>query len=175
MYTDMKNKRILTMSGVSIKDEFEVAREIVMGSDPISKSPKSDATDSYKFIYGDDISFDIDTYEEPLPINYEENDEDIARLFALLENSPRFNNTEEEIKRIGDEYDFFSKSNNIGFLLKVHTLIQRFKEDNIVWGVGRGSGSSSYVLYLLEVHDINPLIFDIPFHELSKEFKSKYE
>jgi DNA polymerase III alpha subunit len=39
------------------------------------------------------------------------------------------------------------------------------RDNNIVWGVGRGSSVSSYVLYLLGVHRVNSLYYDLDIHE----------
>jgi DNA polymerase III alpha subunit len=35
------------------------------------------------------------------------------------------------------------------------------REKDIVWGVGRGSSVASYVLYLIGVHKIDSLFFDL--------------
>ena len=40
-------------------------------------------------------------------------------------------------------------------------LVDVMRENNIVWGVGRGSSVASYVLYLIGIHRINPLDYDL--------------
>jgi DNA polymerase III alpha subunit len=40
-------------------------------------------------------------------------------------------------------------------------MVQIMRDNNIVWGVGRGSSVSSYVLYLIGVHKIDSLYFDL--------------
>ena len=35
------------------------------------------------------------------------------------------------------------------------------KENCVIWGVGRGSSVASYVLYLLEVHQVDSLHYDL--------------
>jgi len=42
------------------------------------------------------------------------------------------------------------------------------RQNNIVWGVGRGSSVASYCLYLLGVHKINSLKFDLDIKEFLK-------
>lgn len=47
----------------------------------------------------------------------------------------------------------------------LYFVIGRFKEKKIVWGVGRGSACSSLLLFLLGVHCVDPVKFDIPYQE----------
>jgi DNA polymerase III alpha subunit len=44
-------------------------------------------------------------------------------------------------------------------------VIDRFKETNQVWGVGRGSSCASLVLYLIDLHKVDPIKFGIPLTE----------
>ena len=40
-------------------------------------------------------------------------------------------------------------------------LVDFMRENKIVWGVGRGSSVASYVLYLIGVHKIDSLYYDL--------------
>lgn len=71
--------------------------------------------------------------------------------------------------RLEQELTFFLSTDTVSILVSLRKLIETFKNENVVWGVGRGSSCASYVLYLLEVHDINPIKYKIPFKEFSKE------
>jgi DNA polymerase III alpha subunit len=42
------------------------------------------------------------------------------------------------------------------------------RKNNIVWGVGRGSSVASFVLFLLEIHRINSLYYDLSIDEFLK-------
>ena len=44
-------------------------------------------------------------------------------------------------------------------------LVDFMRENNIVWGVGRGSSVASYVLYLIGVHKIDSIQFDLDWRE----------
>lgn len=44
-------------------------------------------------------------------------------------------------------------------------IINKFETENIVWGVGRGSSVSSYILYLIGVHDIDSVQFNLDVKE----------
>ena len=39
------------------------------------------------------------------------------------------------------------------------------RENNRVWGVGRGSSVSSFCLFLIGVHKINPMLYDLDYKE----------
>lgn len=93
-----------------------------------------------------------------------------ALLVRLLETRRDDTPDAQHETRLETELDFFSRQDGgMRLLCEIETLIERFKADGVVWG-GRGSSCASYVLFLLEVHDINPIKYDIPFYEFSKEF-----
>jgi DNA polymerase III alpha subunit len=47
-------------------------------------------------------------------------------------------------------------------------LVDIMRDNNIVWGVGRGSSVSSFVLYLIGIHKINSLYYDLSIEEFLK-------
>lgn len=47
-------------------------------------------------------------------------------------------------------------------------LVDRCKEHNVVLGVGRGSSVASYVLYLIGVHKVDSLKYDLDIEEFLK-------
>ena len=44
-------------------------------------------------------------------------------------------------------------------------LVDVMQENCIIWGVGRGSSVASYVLYLLGIHKIDSMFYDLDPHE----------
>lgn len=48
-------------------------------------------------------------------------------------------------------------------------VVETLKKNKVVWGVGRGSSVSSYLLYLYGVHDIDSFDYDLDFHEFMRE------
>ena len=44
-------------------------------------------------------------------------------------------------------------------------LVDFMRENNIVWGVGRGSSVSSYVLFLIGIHKVNSIQYDLDYKE----------
>lgn len=76
---------------------------------------------------------------------------------------------QQHLQRVEMEMEFFVRKKYEGFLCLIRRIIQSFKDNNIVWGIGRGSACASYVMFLLEVHDSQTVVFDLPFKEFSKE------
>lgn len=73
--------------------------------------------------------------------------------------------TKLEIQRVNDELDVFEKYELIDILRVLVYLIDTFKKNNIIWGVGRGSSVSSYVLFLIGIHRVDSLKYDLSFSE----------
>ena len=77
-------------------------------------------------------------------------------------------NTQAELDRVELEYRMYKERNLIDILRCMIFLIDYFRENNIVWGVGRGSSVSSYILYLIGVHKIDSLKYNLPIEEFLK-------
>jgi DNA polymerase III alpha subunit len=77
-------------------------------------------------------------------------------------------NTEEELQRAGDELLKFHERNMFVLLQYLKYLVDTMRKNNIVWGVGRGSSVASYVLYLIGIHRINSLYYDLSIDEFLK-------
>lgn len=76
--------------------------------------------------------------------------------------------TEAELQRAGDELIKFQERNMFVLLQYLKYLVDTMRKNNIVWGVGRGSSVSSYVLYLIGIHRINSLYYDLSIDEFLK-------
>lgn len=76
--------------------------------------------------------------------------------------------TQEELQRVGQELLLYQERNMFDLLRYLKYLVDTMRKNNIVWGVGRGSSVASYVLYLLGVHHINSLYYDLPIEEFLK-------
>lgn len=66
------------------------------------------------------------------------------------------------------ELQVFKKAGLIEMLQCLIYVVDTFMERGVVWGVGRGSSVSSYVLFLIGIHDIDCVLFDLPFTDFMK-------
>lgn len=76
--------------------------------------------------------------------------------------------TQEELDRVNLELDLFDKNNLSDILPVMKYVVDTLRSQNIVWGVGRGSSVSSYCLYLIGIHKINSLKYELPITEFFK-------
>lgn len=165
MIYDKKRNRILLRNGESVVSPDEYVRRTLKGdnTETLGVIPSEDST-IYDFLYNENTTTEIEDIDV-FPRN-DVGEEDVAYVISRVFDSPRWEDNMQE--RVEREMMFFDSTGNYGFLLRCINLIDRFKEDGVVWGVGRGSSCASLVMYLIEVNDINPLTFDIPFSEFSK-------
>lgn len=75
---------------------------------------------------------------------------------------------EAELQRAGHELLLYQERDMFVLLRYLKYLVDTMRANNIVWGVGRGSSVSSFVLYLLGVHKINSLYYDLSIDEFLK-------
>lgn len=71
----------------------------------------------------------------------------------------------DKASRVADEMELYQKLGLIDVLRTLIYVINTLIENNIVWGVGRGSSVSSYVLYLIGVHDVDSFKYGLNIEE----------
>lgn len=75
---------------------------------------------------------------------------------------------EAELQRAGEELLLFQERDMFVLLRYLKYLVDTMRENNIIWGVGRGSSVASFVLFLLGIHRINSLYYDLSIDEFLK-------
>lgn len=73
--------------------------------------------------------------------------------------------TKEEQDRALEELDCFRQKNLFPILSFMIYLVDILRQNNIVWGVGRGSSVSSFVLFLIGINRINPMKYNLNWQE----------
>jgi DNA polymerase III alpha subunit len=76
--------------------------------------------------------------------------------------------SDEEIMRVTAELILFKEHNMMNLLRFLKYLVDTMRKHNILWGVGRGSSVASYCLYLLGVHKIDSIKYDLDIKEFLK-------
>ena len=77
--------------------------------------------------------------------------------------------TIEERQRVQEELEAFRERGMIPLLRYMCYLVDFMRENNIVWGVGRGSSVASYVLYLIGVHRIDSIKYNLDWREFLRD------
>lgn len=76
--------------------------------------------------------------------------------------------TEPELQRVGQELLLYQERDLFNLLRYLKYFVDTMRVNSVVWGLGRGSSTASYVLYLLGVHKIDSLYYDLPIEEFLK-------
>lgn len=71
----------------------------------------------------------------------------------------------ENYQRLIDELQEYRQRELLPLLRVLKYLVDAFRKHNVLWGVGRGSSVASYVLYLLEVHRIDSVKYNLDWRE----------
>ena len=70
-----------------------------------------------------------------------------------------------ELQRVGQELLLYQERDLFNLLRYLKYLVDIMRENKLIWGVGRGSSVSSYVLYLLGVHRIDSIYYNLDIAE----------
>jgi DNA polymerase III alpha subunit len=84
---------------------------------------------------------------------------------TLLHDLYRSCNTDAQRTRVSEELEAYVQHNMIDLLFYLKYLVDTLTENNILWGVGRGSSVASYVLFLIGVHDIDSMKYNLSWQE----------
>jgi hypothetical protein len=128
-----------------------------------------------------DISLDLELYikrcfdeklDYPMPITEAPNTRDwfIPNEYKDMDIEAFLVNQcpKENYERLIFEINLYKKNNMLDTLKVMKYLVDTFRKNNIVWGVGRGSSVSSYCLYLIGIHKIDSIKYNLPISDFFK-------
>ena len=139
--------------------------ELLCRGQQLHNTPFSDITDYNKFCdelellpLSDDTYFSKDFN---IPQHYREID--IREYVSKLgQRGP------DETGRVEMELDMFEERGLFPILQLLIYIIDKMRKHELVWGVGRGSSVSSYLLYILGVHKVNSYKYNLDIKEFLK-------
>lgn len=73
--------------------------------------------------------------------------------------------TDIQRNRVSEELNIYRERELYPLLKHLIFLVDHFRKNNIIWGVGRGSSVSSYVLYLIGIHRVDSLKYQLDIKE----------
>lgn len=76
--------------------------------------------------------------------------------------------SEEQYLRVVEELELYVQHDMIDVLICIKYLVDFMRENNIVWGVGRGSSVASYCLYLIGLHKVDSIKYQLDIKEFLK-------
>jgi len=142
-------------SGKLFTDEItpEIAEYNLMTTTPIKVKKRVEKLSTEWIIPSNIMSIDV----------YEYLNDKLIEEFSLS------NFTDDEMRirmdRLDYEYSEFMTAGLTDLIYAILYVINRFDATDTVWGVGRGSSTSSYLLYILGIHDIDSVEYELDFTE----------
>ena len=111
-------------------------------------------------ILGDDDYDRINTYN--IPEHYKSLDvkEYVRQLVS--------DGDSDQTGRVEMELTMFEERNLFPVIQILIYIIETMRKHKLVWGVGRGSSVASYILYLIGVHKVNSLTYNLNIEEFLK-------
>lgn len=170
--------RILWWDGTNQVREDTVPSLLIAGvptSKIISSGPMVDQFN--KISYDEVILSDKDELSElPSPnwnIDRKYLDLDLSDYFSrllskFLQDNPKCSKIDYEF-RLTEELKAVSSSNLEMLIRTIIFVLDRFRQTNQVWGVGRGSSCASLMLFLIGLHKVDPVKYRISMEEFFHE------
>ena len=168
MKIDSYGQRIYTeadLCDIYMSDPDRMLRNILVDSD-IRFDPELELSSTPKLIRYTPSTESVEEFDRKFQqtwfIPEAHKDFDIAQ-YVLTQCS-----NDAERQRAGEELLMYQERDMFGLLIYLKYLVDMMRKHGIVWGVGRGSSCASFVLYLMGVHRINSLYYDLPIEEFLK-------
>jgi DNA polymerase III alpha subunit len=134
----------------------------VESNDDIKKLEEISGFEFWQPLYDYDIS--IDEYDSTLQTNWFMPDEYKALDIEawIWEQTPPW---DPQHTRVAEELAAFKQRNMLDLLRWLKYFVDTCRSKNILWGVGRGSSVASYVLFLIGVHKIDSIKYNLEWQE----------
>jgi DNA polymerase III alpha subunit len=172
------NDRVLRFDGVSIVEADQVEALLLRGAKPtelriVASTDEIDQFNRQAGIADQLVEFDDEpvgfNYAWKLPPEYLSLDVDLYVSVVFGERLPSLQydsaQTEAAINRVALELSKFQERGLYDLLRVIIHVLDRFKSSGTVWGVGRGSSCASYILFLLGLHVVDPIRFNVDLDE----------
>lgn len=94
----------------------------------------------------------------------------LRKLYDEVEaNNFSEDDTKIRLDRVLFELKLWEKHNLIPLLRNLLFIIATFTKNDIVWGTGRGSSCACYILYLIGLHNVDSIVYELDIKEFFKE------
>ena len=137
-----------------------IPEELVNKYNTIINTNKDEITNLHSNV---DTSVDQDLFDQNNRLNWFM--PELYKQFDIEDYVLGLCNTPEEKQRVEYELNLYKSHAMMDVLQFLKYMVDTLRENNIVWGVGRGSSVASYVLYLIGIHKIDSLYYDLDVEE----------
>lgn len=168
--------RVLRFDGVSVISPEQLVDALLRGAD-ISKLRLTEHTDE-TILFNDNAGEELQLVKpEPvrldfawkLPEPHLSMDLQSTVVARAVDRLKELNYPEDvhlrACQRIQDELDEIERRGMVEFVKTIIYILDTFRQKGVVWGVGRGSSCASYILFILGLHSVDPVLYDVPLSE----------
>lgn len=113
--------------------------------------------------------FKVSSIVSSLPIEYQNVDIETKIATLAIADAKGKSDGEKRLTTAKDELQWFIEHDKLSILRTLFYVVEQLTAKQVPWGVGRGSSVNSYILYLLGVHDIDPIRYNLNWHEFIRE------
>lgn len=146
----MQGREPWTMPGVCVPQELDLERMIHMLEDPGQMITWTFPADEWQ---------SVPDYDHVRQQNWFM--PDLYKQMDIAEHVLSLCASQEQLQRAGQELLLFQERGLFDLLRYLKYLVDVMRDNQVIWGVGRGSSVASYVLYLLGVHRVDSLYYDL--------------
>ena len=142
--------------------QFNVADTmLVERTDPIKQL---ETELGFKFLEPYETHFEVSDYDSACQSNWNmPNEYKTLDIEAWLwEQTPPW---DPQHTRVLEELTAFKERNMMDLLRWLKYFVDTMRTNNVVWGVGRGSSVASYILFLIGVHKIDSIKYNLDWQE----------
>jgi hypothetical protein len=146
----MQGRDPLQMHGLTVSPDLDIDR---------LASELADPKDIVSWKYPETKDIDVNEFDAQRQKNWFMPDE--YRSIDIAAHVLSLCRDQSELQRAGQELMMFQEQDLFDLLRYLKYLVDTMRANHIIWGVGRGSSVASFVLYLLGVHRINSIYYDL--------------
>lgn len=150
----MQGREPWLMQGVTVSTELDVERMIHVLEDPGQLITWTFPAEESQSVPDYDHARQSEWF---MPDSYKSLD--------IAEHVLNLCHTQEQLQRVGQELLMFQERGLFDLLRYLKYLVDVMRDNRVIWGVGRGSSVASYVLFLLGVHRVDSLYYDLDAQE----------
>jgi len=168
MHSDKYGRQILSESDLCelyLQDPDRLLKNITMES-VINFDDTLEIDNKPTFIEYKSLTASVEEYDDANQANWYIPEE--YKNFDIAKHVLDLCQTDAELQRVGDELLKYQELGMFPVLRYCKYLVDTMRKNNVVWGVGRGSSVASYVLFLIGIHRINSLHYDLSIDEFLK-------
>lgn len=146
--------------------------------DILRSQPDKDISHAYvDFAHSDRLNLDLEFFTAPDGDDVAEHDAKLQTQWLMPAEYKQLDiaahildlcRTEVELQRVGQELLEYQARGAMDLLRYLKYLVDVLDAAGIVRGIGRGSSTASYVLYLLDVHKIDSIKYELDIEEFLK-------